>query len=276
MKHSLLIFIMLFVWLGAIQGIILDLAQIYQEETNWCWAAVAESVMRYYGYDYTQTQIAEYGTEGANEWNWLTGESSNPTRRGIDLILDHFARLQTIGYDVSLDYNQSSQNMNGMKPIFVRWGWNSGGGGHFVVMKGLEGTTTYLMDPWYGPTINTFAWTQYGGGHTWTHSLEMVTAPTSTDEAIVCPQALSIYPNPFHASVKIVFSIKADPQARISIFNVKGQLIRELSSIPEQHGTASFSWDGADLWGKQAAAGIYLGLISGESTTKPVKILKLP
>lgn len=275
MKRHILLVMLILVLLGTAQGIILDVDQIYQEELNWCWAAVSQSVLRYYGYEYTQTQIAEYGTEGLDEWNWLWGESWNPTRRGIDMILYHFGRLETNVYESSLDYDQSSDNIHQRRPIFIRWEWGYDDG-HFVVLKGLEGDTTYLMDPWYGPTINTFAWTQSGGGHIWTHSLEIVSSPTSTDDAIARPGALSIYPNPFHESVRIVSSLKADPQARIRIFNVKGQLVREIGSMPEQNGSPAFTWDGRDMQGKKAAAGIYLGFIKGESATKPVKIVKLP
>lgn len=155
---------------------VLDVPQIYQSQTQWCWAATSQAVMQYYGYYFSQAEIAQYGTNGANEWNWLWGYSTNPTRIGINLILLHFANLSTTTYERNLSLTESRSNIDADKPFFVRWGWDSGGG-HFLVAHGIQNSTIYLMDPWYGPTINSYTWALSGGGHTWTHSLGMNTAP---------------------------------------------------------------------------------------------------
>lgn len=273
MKRShIALFALLMLSLSA-QAVILDIDQIFQEMTNWCWAATSQAVLRYYGHELTQTQIAEYGTDGANEWNWLYGETSNPTRRGINLILYHFAELESDGSDYSFSYDQASSEINSMKPVFVRWGWNSGGG-HFVVLKGLENTTAYLMDPWYGPTINTFNWTLAGGGHTWTHTLAMQTAPVSNEDPVAPYVGLESYPNPFHQSVLIVSPERSNPDA-LRIYNLKGQLVRELPALKNQSNGYSYSWDGLDASGKQVAAGLYLSRIKGDASSQTLKMLKL-
>ncbi|HOH79806.1 MAG TPA: C39 family peptidase [Candidatus Cloacimonadota bacterium] len=155
---------------------VLNVPQIYQTQTQWCWAATSQAMLQYYGYYFTQNEIAQYGTDGANEWNWLWGSTTNPTRRGIDLIMQYFANLSTSPYGRSLSLAESASFIDADRPFYVRWGWDSGGG-HFLVAHGVESSTMYLMDPWYGPTINSYAWTLSGGGHTWTHSLTMNTAP---------------------------------------------------------------------------------------------------
>jgi hypothetical protein len=157
-------------------GKILNVSQNYQSQTNWCWAATSKSVLSFYGYNYTQEQIALYGTDGANEWNWLYGQSTNPTRRGINLILMYFGSISTYSDSWALTLEESIANIEEDKPFFIRWGWTSGGG-HFVVTRGIETNMFYLMDPWYGPTINTYDWVMSGSSHTWTHTLEMVNAP---------------------------------------------------------------------------------------------------
>lgn len=50
-----------------------------------------------------------------------------------------------------------------------------------MVARGLVGDNMYLIDPWYGPTINTYSWvcrgSSEGSMHTWTHTLTMNTSP---------------------------------------------------------------------------------------------------
>ena len=132
-------------------------------------------MLRFYKHDLTQTEIAAYGTDGANEWNWLWGESSNPTRRGIDMILNYFANLATTTWSQSLTAPSSETLMLNRQMFFIRWGWDSGGG-HFVIPKAISGTSWTLMDPWYGPTVNTYSWVLSGSSHTWTHSLSVNSA----------------------------------------------------------------------------------------------------
>jgi ABC-type bacteriocin/lantibiotic exporter with double-glycine peptidase domain len=155
---------------------VLNVPQKYQEQTNWCWSACSQAILEYYGTKRTQTQIAQYGTDGANEWNWLYGSSSSPTRNGINLILNHFAGLATTPYASTLSQLRVATEIKAHRPFVIRWGWDSGGG-HFVVGKGIDGDYLYLMDPWYGPTINTYSWVCQGSTHTWTHTLTLNTSP---------------------------------------------------------------------------------------------------
>jgi hypothetical protein len=47
-------------------ALILGVPQCWQEQDQWCWAATSQSVLAFYGTTLTQTQIAQYGTDGAN------------------------------------------------------------------------------------------------------------------------------------------------------------------------------------------------------------------
>jgi hypothetical protein len=165
-----------FLYAHAACATVLNVPQKYQEQDQWCWAACSQAMLIYYGTTKTQAEIAQYGTDGANTWNWLYGSSNNPTRNGINLILNHFAELATTPYDSYLSQNRVQTEINSRQPFVIRWGWDSGGG-HFVVGKGIDGDYLYLMDPWYGPTINTYSWVCQGSSHTWTHSLTLDTSP---------------------------------------------------------------------------------------------------
>jgi len=79
------------------------------------------------------------------------------------------------------------------------------------------------------------------------------------------PMLFCIYPNPFRTSTTISFSnhaqIQSEQNTEISIFNIKGQLVKQLSIINDQ----SVVWNGKDSNGKKLANGIYFcKLIAGE------------
>lgn len=162
---------------GVAQATTLPVPQNYQEQDQWCWAGSSKSILDYYGVSKTQTEIAQYGTLGQNIWNYLWGQYTNPTRNGIDLILYYFGSISTGKYSRALTLTESGTEINASRPFVVRWGWDTGGG-HFVVARGLDATTMSLMDPWDGPTINSYDWVVRGSSHTWTHTLTMLSAPS--------------------------------------------------------------------------------------------------
>ncbi len=69
---------------------------------------------------------------------------------------------------------------------------------------------------------------------------------------------LQNYPNPFHPSTTISFQTAKDGEAKLAVYNLKGQLVRALSSGNLKQGDHKIVWDGRDERGKPAASGIYL------------------
>ncbi len=89
-------------------------------------------------------------------------------------------------------------------------------------------------------------------------------------------QLLDAYPNPFTPQTRIGYTMKAAGQARIDIYNNKGQLIR---SFDQNHGKAGYFnviWDGRDANGKPVSSGIYCyRMTSGKYTSsKKVVLMK--
>jgi hypothetical protein len=177
-KYFCLFILLLFAFLGnsSASATKLKVLQHYQEKDHWCWAAVSQAVLEYYGTVTTQKKIADYGTAGADIDNYLYGSGINPTRNGIDLILLHFARLATTHSNTILSELLVQSQISNRRPFVIRWGWDNGGG-HFVVADGIELGLMYLMDPWYGPTIGSYDWVVSGSTHTWTHTLAMNSSP---------------------------------------------------------------------------------------------------
>mgnify|MGYP001765156105 CR=1 FL=1 len=184
--------------LSAAEAGTFHLPQKYQEMDQWCWAGCSQAILEYYGPVVTQTNIAIYGTGGVNTWNylWGTGTSGSITRRGIREILQNFGGFFGNGTAGSVSETVVSNEMAALRPIVINWYWTTGGG-HFVVSRGYVGGSMYLMDPWDGPTVGTYAWVNSGDSHTWEYTLRLTNAPIysndlETAEAEVAPAGAGV------------------------------------------------------------------------------------
>jgi hypothetical protein len=68
---------------------------------------------------------------------------------------------------------------------------------------------------------------------------------------------LSSYPNPFKDSSTITVGLAKNAQVSVSIYNIKGELIKSLVQADKKAGTFQLSWDGKDTKGKAVSAGVY-------------------
>lgn len=64
-------------------------------------------------------------------------------------------------------------------------------------------------------------------------------------------------PNPFHFKTKISFSLQQAQQAKLTIYNLLGQRVRQLSVQLLPAGAHEFWWDGRSDNGKEVASGVY-------------------
>ncbi len=71
-------------------------------------------------------------------------------------------------------------------------------------------------------------------------------------------QLLSVSPNPFRTSGRIVFSKESSQPVALSIGNLRGQIVLERSLGEGLTGRYEFLWDGCDGSGKRCPAGTYI------------------
>jgi hypothetical protein len=89
---------------------------------------------------------------------------------------------------------------------------------------------------------------------------------------------LTNYPNPFNPSTTITFELSAEDSenAKIEIYNLKGQKVRTLHPSPNRSlGMKSVIWNGKDSNNKAVASGIYFYKISTDKKTAMKKMLLL-
>ncbi|MDX9869881.1 MAG: M6 family metalloprotease domain-containing protein [Candidatus Cloacimonadales bacterium] len=91
------------------------------------------------------------------------------------------------------------------------------------------------------------------------HSNSFDIIPSDTDSPeLFTTKLYGNYPNPFNPSTSISFSLKEKSRVKISIYNVKGELVKELINSELPYGKHTIIWDGKNNHHKKAAAGIYM------------------
>lgn len=109
-----------------------------------------------------------------------------------------------------------------------------------------------------------------------------VVAPSAVDDAPSATVAMlrPNVPNPFNPSTQITFALPADrdgPVAvRLRVFDLKGRLVQVLLDRAVDADRRTVSWDGRDLRGQAAPAGVYVYRLDagGQSLSRTMTLAK--
>ena len=85
------------------------------------------------------------------------------------------------------------------------------------------------------------------------------------------------YPNPFNPSTNIRYSLAENGQVELAIYNIKGQLIKELVQKDQNSGDHSIIWNGYNMKGFKVSSGIYFYKLKLNNTiidTKKMILIK--
>ncbi|MCC7431554.1 T9SS type A sorting domain-containing protein [bacterium] len=80
------------------------------------------------------------------------------------------------------------------------------------------------------------------------------------------------YPNPFNPSTKIDYDLPKNTKAKLLIFNVKGEKVREFELTASK---GFVEWNGTNQEGKLLGSGVYLYTIQGENFSESKKMVLL-
>ncbi len=160
-------------------GGVLSVPYYYQKQDQWCWNASCQMVLSYKGHLYAQTTIANWAVGGKNIPNYLYGSTATD-QFGCDQVLRCFGGVSSTPVGRALSKTELTAEIAGIRPVFIRWGWDSGGG-HILLARGINNNSVYINDPWYanGQSVQDYSWVYKGGGHTWTHSLKVANGSAS-------------------------------------------------------------------------------------------------
>lgn len=83
------------------------------------------------------------------------------------------------------------------------------------------------------------------------------------------------YPNPFNPMTSISFRIANSSISSLIIYDVSGNLVRELKNGFMQEGEYNLTWDGRSATGKSVASGVYIYQLISNSYTATKKMLMI-
>jgi len=76
------------------------------------------------------------------------------------------------------------------------------------------------------------------------------------------------YPNPFNPSTTIRYTLAAESDVRLVVYNTLGQEVRVLVEARQDAGRHAIAWDGYDAFHREVATGMYIyRLTSGNNDT---------
>ncbi len=98
--------------------------------------------------------------------------------------------------------------------------------------------------------------------------------PEDVADAIALPSEVSLYqnyPNPFNPVTQIKFDLTGTSNVRLSVFNVSGQLVSELTNKTMNAGSHTFEFDGSRL---NSGVYYYTLEVNGKSYTQKMILMK--
>lgn len=130
----------------------------------------------------------------------------------------------------------------------------------------LTGHYYYYVKPVYAP-----------GEGAPSDTLELEILPVANEDPVVTGLSAlhSNYPNPFNPTTSIPLDLAKSGTVQLKIYNLKGQLVKTLSSGRMEAGQHLFHWEGQDNNGRPVASGVYLCRLETDGYRHTIKMLLL-
>ncbi|MBN1540547.1 T9SS type A sorting domain-containing protein, partial [candidate division KSB1 bacterium] len=97
-----------------------------------------------------------------------------------------------------------------------------------------------------------------------------ISAPPIPETSLV---TLASYPNPFNAAVRIVVRGTLSENGVLSLYDIRGRLVRQWNLSPDLDGSCQIIWDGCDDTGAVVSSGLYFVEFKGKHIKQHLKIL---
>lgn len=154
-----------------------------QLQSNWCWAACMQMALAYIGIEVEQCELLESGREKYSVWSINTNDCiAEPEKCNFFNTMTGFSnsvqglyktdyQISTKAYTRSLSKKEIEDALSKGYLIHMGWTWKSGGG-HQLLLVGLEGNSVYYVDPWEGEQfIMPLSEVKESDNHNWLRSL---------------------------------------------------------------------------------------------------------
>lgn len=190
-------------------------------------------------------------------FSWAAGDQGTTPADGVTYNLR--VGTQPGGNDVV-----SSLALENGKRLVARAG--NAGSATSITLRNLLPNTTYY---WSVQTIDNLY-----NGSAFAEEQSFVSSPVSIDGGIELPVEVTLsqnYPNPFNPSTSIRFGLPVSDQVRISVYDITGRLVSQITDARFDAGYHVVSFDGSRL-----ASGVYLYRLEtgGTVLTQKMSLIK--
>ena len=130
---------------------------------------------------------------------------------------------------------------------------------------------TFLTPSFHGDTTLSFAHTMDFIDIEW----DVVASVAAADETGMVKnyRLAQNFPNPFNPATTIEFSIPANENVQLIVYNILGQKVKTLIDRAFPSGTYSILWDGTNEAGTQVAGGLYIYRLTAGKTAVTRKMI---
>lgn len=94
-----------------------------------------------------------------------------------------------------------------------------------------------------------------------------------SDEIPKSTELYQSYPNPFNPSTTISFGLAEDSEVELSIYNINGELVKQIENNHLNSGIYRYTWDGTNEYNTQVSSGIYLIRLRAKNNVFHQKII---
>ncbi len=155
-------------------------------------------------------------------------------------------------------------------------GQTTSAGGIGLTTAQMKTQVTYTDAGWSFPNI----WNinpEMNNGYPYLNYPNSVPNDDMTIETPLLTKAVlhSAYPNPFNPSTTISFDLAGTENVCINIFNIKGQLIKNICNKTYDKGNHSIIWDGKDNQGNSCGTGVYFYKMTAGKTRQSKKMMMI-
>lgn len=102
-----------------------------------------------------------------------------------------------------------------------------------------------------------------------------VTSLTESQNILTTFKLIQNYPNPFNPSTTIQYELPNNGKVKVSIFDLKGRLVKTLLEQSQQIGVHKIIWDGKNKSGVKASSGFYIYSVRFENSIFSKKMILL-
>jgi hypothetical protein len=98
----------------------------------------------------------------------------------------------------------------------------------------------------------------------------------ATEPAVLASRLEGAVPNPARAGTSIAFTLAADADGRVDVYDVGGGHVRTLARGTLAAGRSTLAWDGNDARGRRAPPGVYFVFLRAGAVSDRCRVVLLP